>query len=205
MASQEQPFATQSDRIKALCDEAMRKPEISVTEKTLDRPAARLSTETSRLKVAAMKEAVAAAETAPAVDATDAPAKAFGTTPEAKPKVVQHHVEQDQELAAMLEERDGRLKKKKGRVKLVANVMLLALIVAPVTAVAVNPSLKGKFEKFVGHLGEGVDDVKTMANTKESFDEALAEVATRGDHITIPPPRCSASIPTASRKTTIWR
>lgn len=178
MPSQNQ-FVTQSDRIKALCDEAMRKPEISVTEKTLETRSERPATETSRLKVSAMQAAVEAAE-APVEEKAE---RAAPAEPKPEAKVEQHHTEQDQELAAMLEERDSRLTRKKGRVKLVANVALLALFVTPVTVVAVNPELRGKFETFVHHLGEGVNDVKTMANTKESFDEALKEVAVRGDHI----------------------
>lgn len=178
MPSQNQ-FVTQSDRIKALCDEAMRKPEISVTEKTLETRSERPATETSRLKVSAMQAAVEAAE----ASVEEKAERAAPAEPKPEAKVEQHHTEQDQELAAMLEERDSRLTKKKGRMKLVANVALLALFVTPVTVVAVNPELRGKFETFVHHLGEGVNDVKTMANTKESFDEALKEVAVRGDHI----------------------
>ena len=134
-----------------------------------------------------MQAAVEAAEKA--VEAAPAPAAAAEqpqraeAAPQAEAKVEQLHTEQDQELAAMLEERDARLTRKKGRVKLLANVALLTLFVAPVTAVATVPSLRAKFETFVNHLNEGVADVKTMANTKESFDEALKEVAVRGDHI----------------------
>lgn len=176
-----QPFVSQSDRIKALCDEAMRKPEITVTEKTLETRSERPATETSRLKVSAMQAAVEAAEQA--VDDTAERVERVESTPEPAARVEQHHTEQDQELASMLEERDSRLNQKKGRTRLVTNVLLLLLFVIPVTVVAVNPTLRGKFEKFVHHLGEGVDDVKTMANTKESFDEALTQVAARGDQI----------------------
>lgn len=184
----QQPFLTQSDRIKALCDEAIKKPDITATEKTLDAPTGAPSLETSRLKVSAMQAAVEAAEqsvvAAPGEQAAAAeqPLRAE-QAPQPDAKVEQHHTEQDQELASMLEERDQRLTKKKGRAKMLANVALLALFVTPVTVVAVNPDLRAKFEKTIHHLGEGVNDVKTMANTKESFDEALKEVAVRGDHI----------------------
>lgn len=183
----QQPFLTQSDRIKALCDEAIKKPDITATEKTFEMTSRRPAGETSRLKVSAMQAAVEAAGQAveaPVGQAADAEQpKPVEAAPKEEAKVEQHHTEQDQELAAMLEERDARLTKKKGRMKMIANVALLALFVTPVTAVAVNPGLRAKFEKTIHHLGEGVNDVKTMANTRESFDEALGEVAVRGDHI----------------------
>jgi hypothetical protein len=166
---------TASDRIKALCDEALKKPEITVTEKMLETPAPQLAPpSSSRLKV---ENAPAPVQEPAAEVVTDAP-KAF-----VAPAVEQKHVEEDTELVAMLEEREAKLKTRSKRVRIVANVMLLLAVVTPVTAVAVNPELRGKFEVFVQHLGEGVEDVKSIGNTKESFDEALDKVAVHGDHI----------------------
>ncbi len=178
----QQPFVSQSDRIRALCDEAMKKPDITVTEKTLETRSERPATETSRLKVSAMRAAVEASSGQKVDDSAERPER-VEESPQPEAKVEQHHTEQDQELAAMLEERDSRLNKRKGRVRLLANVALLALFVTPVTVVAVNPELRAKFEKFATNLGEGVDDVKSMANAKDSFDEALKGVAARGEHV----------------------
>lgn len=182
MSSTDQ-FLTQSDRIKALCDEAMKKPELSVTEKMLDVPASQSTPSSSRLRV----ESAPAASFEVAPEAAPAQAKAepvAAPAPEPTPaKVEQNHTEQDTELAAMLDEREGKLKKRGKRVGLIANTILLLLVVAPVTAVAVNPDLRAKFEVFVQRLGEGVDDVKSIGSTKESFDKALENVAVHGDHI----------------------
>lgn len=168
-------FMTPSDRIKALCDEALRKPEITVTEKMFDVPAPQLTPpSTSRLKVEARSEE-SKSESAPET-ATPTPEAPAATTE-------QSHVEKDAELAAMLDEREAKLKGRGKRVRLVANLILLFLIVAPVTTVAVNPTLRGKFEVLVQRLGEGVDDVKSIGSTKESFDKALEQVAVHNDHI----------------------
>jgi hypothetical protein len=171
----EPSFTTQSDRIKALCEEAMKAPEITITEKTFD---ASDSTpyrgEASRLKVAARTQVEP--------DPVESPAEPTPAAATEKPAPVQH-TEQDGELAAMLEEREGRLAQRSGRARLLANVALMVLIVAPAVTVAVHPGLRTKFEKTLHHLGQGVDDVKTLANTKESFDKALEEVAVHGDHI----------------------
>jgi len=157
-------FASPSDRIKALCEQALRKPEITVTERTLDVPKAFVA--------------------APPVEAPVAAFTAFQAVPEPAPVVPeQHHTEQDEELSAMLEDRELRLKKRRDRVKLVANVMALVLFVGPVAAVAVNPDLRGKFDVLVMRFNESVRDVKGLANTKEGYDEALKKVAVRGNHI----------------------
>lgn len=166
---------TAAERIQALCDEALKKPEITVTEKMLETPVpALVAPSTSRLKVeaaaAAAEEPVAVAEEKPVTQSTGS-------------SVPQHHTEQDADLAAMLEEREQKLNNRRKRVRVVANVMLLLLVVTPVTVVAVNPELRGKFEVFVQHLGEGVNDVKSIGSTKENFDKALEKVAVRGDHI----------------------
>lgn len=167
-------FLTPSDRIKALCDEALKKPEITVTEKVLETPASvPVDSSASRLKV----------NNAPFTAAPETVAEAPAEEKAPEPVIQQSHVEQDTELAAMLDEREDKLKKRSKKVGLVANVMLLLAVVAPVTAVAVNPELRGKFEVFVQRLGEGVDDVKSIGNTKESFDKALENVAVHGDHI----------------------
>lgn len=166
-------FVTASDRIKALCDEALKKPDITVTEKMLETPASEpVARPASRLRVEAAPFTAVKEEVEPAVEEK---------APESV--VPQQHTEQDTELAAMLEEREQKLKKRSGRVKMVANVMLLLAVVTPVTVVAVNPTLRGKFEVFVQRLGEGVDDVKSIGSTKESFDKALENVAVHGDHI----------------------
>ncbi|GAA5476921.1 hypothetical protein Hhel01_00397 [Haloferula helveola] len=153
----------------------MRKPEITVTEKTLaTRSELPLSKETSRLKVAAMQQAVEAA----AADPTpEKPAQEV-------PKIAQPaHTETDKELSSMLEERETNLNRRKKRASVVANVALLLLVVTPVTVVAVTPSLRAKFEKVVFHLKESKNDFNTIANTKGTFDEALENVAVHGDHI----------------------
>ena len=163
--SSPQSFANPSDRIKALCEQALRKPDITVTERTLDIPRAFV--------------AAPAAEPAPPVfQAAPAPVAA-----PAAPVAEQHHTEQDTELAQMLEERDQRLKERRGRVRMVVNVMALVLFVGPVAAVAVNPDLRAKFDTLVLRFNESVNDVKSMAHTKEAYDEALKKVAVRGDHI----------------------
>ena len=168
-------FMTPSDRIKALCDEALKKPEITVTEKMFDVPAPQLTPpSTSRLKVQA--------------DSPEIEQEAVKPTPEHKLETPaegfqQDHTEKDSALAAMLDEREAKLKGRGKRVRLVANLLLLFIIVAPVTTVAVNPTLRGKFEVLVQRLGEGVDDVKSIGNTEESFDKALDQVAVHNDHI----------------------
>lgn len=182
--SSSEPFANPSDRIKALCDAAMRRPDISVTEKVFE---SQFAVMPAAAPAPAPQVPVAApAEAATAPSPAAAAPMPFAAAPEevaAEPEAVQHHTEQDQELAAMLDERDQVLRKRSGRGKLVANVLLLLLFVGPVTTVAVVPSFRAKFEKLVQHLNEGMSDVKSMANTKDSYDEALKEVAVRGDQI----------------------
>jgi len=168
-------FVTASDRIQALCDEALKKPEITVTEKVLETPTSTpLPQSSSRLKAEGSAFTAVTEENEPVAEVA---------VEETAPVVEQSHTEQDADLAAMLDEREQKLKKRGKRVRMVANVMLLLAVVTPVTVVAVNPTLRGKFEVFVQRLGEGVDDVKSIGNTKEGFDEALEKVAVRGDHI----------------------
>ncbi len=162
-------FSDPSERMKALFDAAIRSPDISVTEKTLDTPSSFVPTPAV---ASAPVAAVPAAE--PAVEPAPEP------LPEAAPAA---HIEQDAELSAMLEERDQKLKTRRGRAKMAANIALLTVIVAPSVAVMVNPTLRAKFDWFVANLGKGVDDVKSMANTKGSYDEALDKVALRGNQI----------------------
>ncbi|GAA5481696.1 hypothetical protein [Haloferula sargassicola] len=162
-----------SERMKALFDAAIRSPDISATEKTMDLP----------------PRAMAPVRPAPTVaESAIVPAPAVAPVPQmevpaAESKPVVHHTEQDEELSAMLEERDGRLKKRRGRVRMVTNVALLALIVAPTAAVMIHPGLRAKFDWLVVNIGKSMEDVKSMANTKDSYDEALDKVATRGNQI----------------------
>ncbi|MCU0795353.1 MAG: hypothetical protein MUF31_05380 [Akkermansiaceae bacterium] len=162
-----EPFANPSDRIKALCEQALRKPDITVTERTLDVPKAFVAAP-APVQVAAVPVFQAAPEPA-------APAPVA--------VVEQQHTEQDAELSAMLDERDQRLTRKRGRVKMVVNMMLLLFFVVPVAAVAVNPNLRAKFDTVVLRFNESVRDVKSMAHIKDSYDESLKKVAVRGNHI----------------------
>lgn len=91
--------------------------------------------------------------------------------------------ETDPEMTAMFEERERRLGAKRSKAKLATNVLLLALVVAPVVAVTTHPGLRAKFESLVGHLGQGIDDVKALGSTTDNYDEALNKIAVRGDQI----------------------
>jgi len=91
--------------------------------------------------------------------------------------------ETDPEFAALLEAREGRLKKRNTRAKWAVNLLFLGLFGGSAAAFAVSPELRGKFEHLVVSLKEGVDDVKMMGNGTENYDEALEQVAARGDQI----------------------
>jgi hypothetical protein len=162
-------FASPSDRIKQLCEEAMRNPDLTVKEKTM---------------MGSLPPRVAALPASP----TPAPRDAATTTVPAvvaRPEPVREPspVEPDKELISMLEQRERRMRLKHGQTRLLANVALLVLIVAPVTAVCVSPTLRGKFDRFVGHLTNDVEDVRIMADTRESSGDALDQVAMRGAQI----------------------
>jgi hypothetical protein len=89
----------------------------------------------------------------------------------------------DPEFGSMLEEREGRIKKRSKRAALAVNLLLLALVGGTATSFAVSPTLRGKAQNLVTSLKEGVDDVKMMGKGSENYDEALKEVAERGNQI----------------------
>ncbi|MBB5351237.1 hypothetical protein HNR46_001471 [Haloferula luteola] len=161
-------FTDPSERMKALFDAAIRSPELSATQKTFEPPS-----------TPAPAPVPAQAFVAPApVEAPQA-----RQTPHPAPSPAVSHVETDTELTAMLEERNSKLEKKKGRARVLANLALLLLVVAPATAVMVHPGLRAKFDWLVQNLGKGMDDVKSMADTKDSYDQALDRISSRGDQI----------------------
>jgi len=188
---------TPTERIAELCQAALENPDITVTEKRMianaEQSAAYTAAPGKAPEEAAPAGSVPEVAPAPTAASSPAPAAASAAAPaaasepaeavagEAAPQVA--HTEQDEELKAMLEEREQKLSSKQGRVRTVVNVMLILLIVAPVATVASVPSLRGKFETFVMHLKTGVKDVKQMGNTKEAYDEALKDIAVRNDHI----------------------
>ena len=91
--------------------------------------------------------------------------------------------ESDPEFGALLEEREGRLKKRSKRARWAVNLLLLGLMGGTATTFAVSPALRGKAQHLVVSLKEGVDDVKMMGKGSENYDEALEQVAERGNQI----------------------
>lgn len=91
--------------------------------------------------------------------------------------------ETDPEFGALLEEREGRLKKRNTRARWAVNLLLLGIFGGTATAFTVSPSLRAKLDYLVVSMQQGVDDVKMMGNGPANYDEALGEVAVRGAQI----------------------
>ncbi|MEP4076530.1 hypothetical protein [Haloferula sp.] len=91
--------------------------------------------------------------------------------------------ETNPEFGALLEEREGRINKRRGHSKWAVNLLFLGLLGGTATAFAVSSELRGKAQHLVVSLKEGVDDVKMMGKGSENYDEALEEVAQRGNQI----------------------
>lgn len=176
-------FTDPSDRLKALFDEAIRKPDISITEKTLDRPGS-IFQETAPFTEMAAPVVEVPATTPVAVSMESAMPLPVAQGGPVEPVIMDApHTEQDKELAAMLEEREIKLKKRRSRIKVASNLLILAIVVGPTVGIMVNPTWRAKFDWTVSNLVKGVDDVKSIANTKESFDGALEKIADRGAQI----------------------
>lgn len=120
------------------------------------------------------------AEAAPAAPVVAAPASASEPVKEVEHVSVN---ESDPEFGALLEEREGRLKKRSTRARWAVNLILLGIFGGTATAFTVSPTLRGKVDYLVTSLREGVDDVKMMGKGAENYDEALEEVAARGNQI----------------------
>ncbi|MEM1084208.1 MAG: hypothetical protein AAGI48_08800 [Verrucomicrobiota bacterium] len=129
--------------------------------------------------------AAAVAEPEAATAVAEAPAQSESSNTNSE-KVEQEHVsvdETDPEFAALLEEREGRIEKKGKRARWAVNLLFLGLFGGSATAFAVSPELRGKFEKLVVAVQESAADVKMMSKGTENYDEALEQVAVRGDQI----------------------
>lgn len=114
---------------------------------------------------------------------TAAPVAEVAASAPAKPMEHASVNETDPEFGALLEEREGRLKKRSSRARWAVNLLLLGIFGGASIAFTVSPTLQGKVDYLVTSLQEGVDDVKMMGKGTENYDEALAEVAVRGDQI----------------------
>lgn len=155
------------EELNRIFEEALRQPEAPSHS-----PAPAKVTE-----VATAPAPVAAAQAVPAAPA-DPEAKAGAEKLE--------HVsvnETDPEFGALLEEREGRIKKKASRARWAVNLLLIGLFGGTATAFTVSPTLRGKVEHFAVSLKEGVEDVKMMGKGSENYDEALEEIGQRGNQI----------------------
>jgi hypothetical protein len=146
-----------------------------------------LQEEELAVKNSAPAVAPMAAAPMPVAQAVVAPAQASSPAAVATEpvKVVAHASvnETDPEFGALLEEREGRLKKRSTRARWAVNLLLLGIFGGTATAFTVSPTLRGKVEHLVVSLKEGVDDVKMMGKGADNYDEALEEVAARGNQI----------------------
>jgi hypothetical protein len=162
-------FMPTKEELNRIFEEALQTP-----EESFDTPALNQTPAT----------AVAAAPAAESVEVQlSASASAAEASGEENVKAHASVNETDPEFGALLEEREGRLKKKSSRVRWAVNLLFLGLLGGTVTAFAVSPELRGKTQTFVGSLKEGVEDVKMMGNGTENYDEALEQVAARNDQI----------------------
>ena len=113
-------------------------------------------------------------------------AESAGPAKPVEPEKKVEHVsvnETDPEFGALLEEREGRLKKRNTRARWAVNLILLGIFGGTATAFTVSPTLRGKLDNLVTSLQEGVEDVKMMGKGTANYDEALGEVAKRGEQI----------------------
>ena len=125
----------------------------------------------------------AAAPAEPVAKAEPVVAAAAVTEPMPQPDARRFKDEGDPELRAMIEEREAKQKKSLKVKSLAATFSLLALLGAAAGWVAVSPAARAKAARIVPLFQESVRDVKSLANTKEKFDEALEKVAGHGSHI----------------------
>lgn len=89
----------------------------------------------------------------------------------------------DEELKEVQETRD----KKKFKLGMAVNLTILTILITPCLGLSVwyKSSEKNQqaFAELMGNFREVPNDVKGMANIKESYDEALAEVGAHGTAI----------------------
>jgi hypothetical protein len=111
-----------------------------------------------------------AAESAPAPEVAEAPAKTF-----------QHA--SDPELRAEIEERDARIARTRRIQSIAASVTLLGALAAGGTWFATSPSARANAAAIIPALRQSVDDVKMIGSLTEKYDEKLEKIAVRGDQI----------------------
>ncbi|MGB6221606.1 hypothetical protein [Haloferula sp.] len=143
-----------------------------IFEEALKQPEAPIAT-AAPVKAASLAQPMAEA---PAAEQTAVPTEAGK---------IEHApvTETDPEFGALLEEREGRIKKKASRARWAVNLLLIGLFGGTATAFTVSPTLRGKVEHLTVSLKEGVEDVKMMGKGSENYDEALEEIGQRGNQI----------------------
>lgn len=104
----------------------------------------------------------------------------FAAAPaEARPLVHQS----DPDFSAMIDDRDGKMKKKLGRQSLVVTVSALALLVGGGVAISLSPKAKASVATLVPALKQSVGDVKMIGSMTSQYDESLEQVSVHGSRI----------------------
>lgn len=89
----------------------------------------------------------------------------------------------DAEMAELVADREQRLGKRMQMQRAAVWLILLALFGGAATSYCVSPTLRGKVDWVVDNVKKSKNDIQTIGNITEEYDEALAEIKKRGSHV----------------------
>lgn len=120
----------------------------------------------------------------PAVEQfSEAEAKAFVPVAAAAVEVQPLVHQSDPNFSAMIDDRDGKMKKKLGRQSLFVSFSVLALLVGGGVAISLSPKAKASVETLIPALKQSVGDVKMIGSMTSQYDESLEQVSAHGSRI----------------------
>lgn len=89
----------------------------------------------------------------------------------------------DPEFGALIEERDGRVKKKLFRQRLVANLVVLGILASAGTWYATSARAQAAVASLIPAIRQSGNDFKMLGSILGQFDKSLKKVGTRRDQI----------------------
>lgn len=120
----------------------------------------------------------------PAAIATDAPVlQAAPVAAEEVPAASPLQHQSDPEFAALIDERDVRMKKKLFRQRMTVNLLVVAFFAGTGTWYANSPRAQAEVAALIPAFRQSMKDVKMLGNILGTFDKQLQKIGTHGSAI----------------------